>query len=160
LRDALPTAQRAGSTRLRVWGFEVYDASLWVAPGFRPDAWARAAFALDLRYLRAFDGADIARRSLEEMAREGPVPTAQEGAWLRTMQSIFPDVKKGDRIVGVYQPGEGARFFFNGVPHGEIRDAAFAERFFAIWLGPRTSEPAMRAALLLPLRQATTAVAP
>jgi len=160
LQSALPSAQRAGNTRLRVWGFDVYDASLWVTPGFRPDAWAQGAFALDLRYLRAFEGADIARRSIDEMARVGPIPKAQEVAWLRTMQSVFPDVKKGDRIVGVYQPGSGARFYFNGVSHGEIRDAAFAERFFAIWLGPRTSEPAMRAALLMPLRPTSPAAPP
>jgi hypothetical protein len=31
---------------------------------------------------------------------------------------------------------------------GEIRDAAFARLFFAVWLSPRTSEPALRSALL------------
>jgi len=160
LRTALPTAQRAGTTRLRMWGFDIYDASLWTAAGFRADAWTQGAFALELRYLRAFDGADIARRSLEEMARHGPMSKLQEANWLRAMQPVFPDVSKGDRITGVYEPGKGARFFHNGALRGEVSDADFAERFFAIWLGARTSEPGMRAALLTPLRPPLSTGAP
>lgn len=150
LRAALPEAQRAGATRLSFWGFEIYDASLWVLPGFRPEAWERGSFALELHYLRGFKGEHIAARSLDEMRRSGPLSPAQAGAWLRTMQGIFPDVKKGDRIVGIYQPGVGARFFHNGAPRGTVRDAQFAQRFFAIWLGQNSSEPAMREALLAP----------
>ncbi len=154
LRAVLPEAQRAGATRLTFWGFEIYDAALWVAPGFRAEAWERSAFALELRYLRSFEGEAIARRSLDEMRRAGPLSPAQAAEWLRIMQSIFPDVKMGDRIVGVYEPDSGARFFHNGAPRGQLRDATFAERFFAIWLGPKTSEPAMRAALLAPVSSA------
>jgi hypothetical protein len=39
-------------------------------------------------------------------------------------------------------------FLLNGQPAGEIRDPEFARLFFGIWLSPRTSEPAMRRALL------------
>ena len=151
VRAALPQAQRAGATRLVVWGFDVYDASLWVAPDFRADAWERNSFALELRYLRSFDGDDIAGRSLREMRRAGPLTPGQAIEWLRAMQSIFPDVRKGDRLVGIHEPAVGATFFHNGAPRGQLRDPAFAERFFAIWLGPQTSEPALRAALLAPL---------
>ena len=57
-------------------------------------------------------------------------------------------MKAGDRITGVYKPGEGMRFFFNARPAGEIRDAEFARLFVGIWLSPRTSEPSLRRALL------------
>jgi hypothetical protein len=57
-------------------------------------------------------------------------------------------VAKGDRITGVQRPGESARFFLNGKPIGEVRDAEFARRFFGIWLAPKTSEPKLRLALL------------
>jgi hypothetical protein len=46
------------------------------------------------------------------------------------------------------RPGEAAVFWLNGRLRGEIRDAEFARRFFGIWLSPRTSEPALRSALL------------
>ncbi len=144
----LPSARLLGSTRLSVWGFDVYDARLFVAPGFRADAYAQTPFALELRYLRAFTGRDIARRSLDEMRRAGPLSDAQASQWLAEMEAKFPDVKKGDSLVGLYQPGSGLRFSYNGAPIGPVGDAAFALRFMGIWLAPQTSEPVMRAALL------------
>lgn len=145
---ALPGVQRAGAKRFTVWGFEVYDASLWVAPGFRAADWAGKPLALELAYLRKFEGEDIARRSLEEMRRTGPIAPEQATLWLRTMTEAFPDVKKGDRLTGIYEPGAGVRFLHNGRPTANVRDAQFAQRFFAIWLGPQSSEPALRDALL------------
>ena len=41
-----------------------------------------------------------------------------------------------------------------------MRDAEFARLFFGIWLSPRTSEPALREALLGPARPMTTLAAP
>jgi hypothetical protein len=148
VRAALPGAQAAGATRLTVWGFEVYDVNLFVTNGFRADNWAERPFALELRYLRDFDGDAIAKRSLDEMRRSGPIDEKRSRQWLEEMKVAFPDVKKGDRLLGVYQPGAGARFFHNGLPTGAVPDTAFAQRFFAIWLGAQTSEPAMRDALL------------
>jgi hypothetical protein len=40
------------------------------------------------------------------------------------------------------------QFYFNGQPLGRINEPAFTERFFAIWLGERSSQPDMRVALL------------
>ena len=114
--NVLPGAQRAGSARLSVWGFDVYDATLYVAPGFRADAWAQSRLALELHYLRGFDGDDIAERSLEEMRRAGPIAAPQANRWLSEMKQAFPDVKKGDRLLGVYRPDEGVLFFHNGKP--------------------------------------------
>lgn len=148
LNEWLPGAQRLGVARLTVWGFQVYDATLWGAAGFQPASWAQQPFALDLRYLRDFDGADIAKRSIDEMRRSAPIDDAQSARWLQAMRQAFPDVKKGDRLLGVYQPGAAVRFFHNGKASGTVRDPVFAERFFAIWLGANSSEPAMRDALL------------
>lgn len=148
LGSVLPAAVPAGSGRLTYWGLAVYDASLWVAPGFRQEAPGSHAFALELHYLRAFSAADIARRSIDEMRRAGSFSAQQARRWAEALRHAFPDVKKGDRILGVHHPGVGARFYFNGSPSGEIADPPFARLFFAIWLGPATSEPALRAALL------------
>ncbi|MET0543606.1 MAG: chalcone isomerase family protein [Variovorax sp.] len=148
LKAALPDVQRAGESRLTVWGFAVYDASLWVTPGFRAAEWSARPLALELMYLRDFDGESIAKRSLEEMRRSGPIGPEQAALWLRTMNQAFPDVKKGDRLIGIYEPGTGVRFLHNGRTTANVRDAQFAQRFFAIWLGPQTSEPVLRDALL------------
>ena len=82
------------------------------------------------------------------MQRAGGFSEAQGLAWLAQMQRLFPDVKAGDRLVGLHEPGQGARFWHNGQALGRVDDAAFARLFFGIWLAPTTSEPEMRLALL------------
>jgi len=134
--------------RFRVWGFEVYDASLWTTPSFAPAQAEGQLLALELRYLRDFAAKDIAERSLKEMRRAAAVTAEQESRWLAEMLRVFPDVRKGDRLLGLQRPGEAAVFWLNGRLRGEIRDAEFARRFFGIWLSPQTSEPALRRALL------------
>lgn len=148
LLEALPQGRLLGGGRLRVFGFQVYDARLWAAPGFRVDSFASQALALELSYLRAFEGQAIAERSITEMRRAAPVSDAVAQQWLAALRAVLPDVKKGDRIMGVHRPGVGAAFWLNGKPIGEIRDAAFAQRFFGIWLAPGTSEPGLRNALV------------
>jgi Chalcone isomerase-like len=137
-----------GQSRFRVWGFEVYDASLWTTPGFNPAQAEGQRLALELRYLRDFAAKDIAERSIKEMRRHASLAVDQESRWLAEMLRVFPDVRKGDRLLGLQRPGEAAVFWFNGRPRGEIRDGEFARRFFGIWLSPQTSEPALRRALL------------
>ncbi len=148
LRDALPVATLAGQSTMTYWGFEVYQATLWVAPGFTETAFEQSPFVLDLAYLRDFKGADIAQRSIAEMRRQAPMTAAQEAAWEGQMRALFPNVQKGDRITGVHQPGTGAVFWSNGRLLGAVRDPVFAKLFFGIWLSTQTSEPQLRRALL------------
>ena len=116
--------------------------------GFRQSAFDQSAFALELRYLRAFQGGDIARRSLQEMRRAGPIADDDAQRWEDALRRLLPDVEPGDRIVGLNRPGRGAAFLVNGRWAGEIADPRFARLFFGIWLGPATSQPALRQALL------------
>lgn len=148
LKDALPQGQLLGQTRLTVWGFKIYDARLWGLPGFSAKGYASQPLALELAYLRDFAAADIAERSLKEMGRSASVSPAQTRQWTADMLRVFPNVKAGDRILGLHRPGAGASFWVNGQRGGEIADAEFARLFFGIWLSPQTSEPAMRTALL------------
>ncbi|MCW5654950.1 MAG: chalcone isomerase family protein [Hydrogenophaga sp.] len=142
----------AGQTRLRVWGFEVYDAYLYAAPGFDLARYDTQRFGLALSYLRSFKGSDIAERSIDEMRGMAPLAAEQAERWLQAMARLFPDVRRGDRITGVHEPGRGARFFLNGQRLGEIADEAFSRRFFSIWLSPDTSQPGMRRELTASLR--------
>lgn len=149
----LPEARLQGSGRLRYFGLHVYDARLWVGPGYPREApgredYASQVLALELEYARSLDGTKIAERSIEEMERAGKLPAAQVQAWLEFMRQAFPDVRAGSRLTGLQRPGESARFFIDGRPGRELRDAEFARRFFGIWLAPQTSQPALRLALL------------
>lgn len=137
-----------GAALLKVFGFEVYQARLWAEPGFQAERYDQYRVALELAYLRNFDGAAIAQRSLKEMQRLEPLNEAQGRQWLADMTRLFPDVRKGDRITGTYLPGRGVSFQLNDRPLGEVSDTAFARLFMGIWLSPRTSEPEMRRQLV------------
>lgn len=145
---ALPGASLQGQGRLRYFGLHIYDAALWSPARLSANDAQNTALALELRYARTLRGPLIAERSLDEMKRVGEFSQAQGERWLEAMKRVFPDVKDGDRITGVHQPGVGAAFFLNGRASGEVRDAQFAQLFFGVWLSPRTSQPALRAALL------------
>lgn len=144
----LPNAVLSGSARMRYLGLQIYDARLWVAPGFQAAAYWNSALVLELRYLRGLYGSAIAQRSLDEMRRSGPITPAASQAWLEAMKQVFPDVQSGDRITGLHSPGVGARFWLNGQPRPAVPDAEFSRLFFGIWLSEKTSEPRLRAELL------------
>ena len=146
--STIPDAQLGGSSRLTYLGFQVYDASLWVAPSFSVADFAQHPFALELTYLREFTGAAIAQRSVAEIRRQGPVDEERLAAWKQRMQEVFPNVRRGDRLTGVHQPGTGAVFLLNGRPLATIADEEFARRFFGIWLSPQTSDTRLRKALI------------
>ncbi len=145
----LPGASLAGSTRMRYFGLNIYDARLWVTAGFKPAAFWQSPLALELTYLRSLSGSAIAQRSLDEMRRGGPISQDTADRWLAAMNAAFADVKAADRITGMYVPGQGAKFWLNGQPRPGIKDPEFSRLFFGIWLADHTSEPRLRAELLV-----------
>ena len=145
---SLPNAVLGGNSRLTYLGFKVYDASLWVTPAFSVAEFDRHGFALELSYLRAFTGASIAQRSEVEMRRQGGVSEVKLAQWKQKMLDVFPNVRKGDRLVGLHRPGVGAVFLLNGQPLATIDDADFSRHFFGIWLSAQTSDLQLRRALV------------
>ena len=139
----------AGNGNFRYFGLNIYDAQLWVGTGgYLVTAPRMERFALDLRYARALVGKKIAASSIEEIQKLGLGTPAQRMDWQARMEKIFPDVQEGTHITGIYLPNQGARFYRDGKPLGEIMDPEFGYAFFAIWLDPRTSASALRDALL------------
>jgi hypothetical protein len=144
----LPGARTQGEGRMRFFGLRVYDVRLWAGEPASATTWPALPLALEIEHARELQGAAIAERSLTEMRRQGEIADETAARWLDAMMRIFPDVMAGDRVTGVHRPGTGVRFFVNGRLQGELLDAKFARLFFGIWLSPRTSEPALREALL------------
>lgn len=148
VQQALPAAALLGQGQMRFLGLRIYDARLWVGPQFKAADFGDYPLALELSYHRAFKGAAIAQRSIDEIERQGELPPAQAQRWLKVLTALLPDVQSGDRLTGLYQPGRGMRFWRGEQLLGVTDDAELARRFFAIWLSPRTSEPGLRSALL------------
>lgn len=141
----IPTARMVGQSRLKMYFFKIYDAILY-APNGQFDQ--TQPFALSLGYLRDFDGADIAQRSINEMRDLGYRNTAQLAQWLIQMELSFPNIIAGDVLTGVVDEQQHTRFYFNGKPTHTVADPEFTQAFFAIWLDSKTSQPKMRIQLL------------
>ncbi len=150
----LAGTRMAGEGVLRFLGFEIYRARLWVPPGFDADNYTAQPLALELTYQRNFTAEAIAKRSIEEMRRVGSFTPQQATGWQQALQAALPDVKPGDRLLGLYQPGAGAVFKMGGRVVGEVPDAEFSRLFFGIWLSPQTSEPGLRQQLIAMTRTA------
>jgi Chalcone isomerase-like len=146
--QAIPDVRQLGQARLVVYGFNIYDAKFWAGQNFSAANYDSEPFALELRYLRSFTGASIAEISLKEMRKLGKVSDEKAAAWLAEMKRTFPDVKKGDVLLGVHRSDGSADFTLNGKSLGQVRDEEFTRLFFGIWLDPKTSEPKMRNALV------------
>lgn len=102
---------------------------------------ADTPFALELTYSRAISRDDLVEASLKEIRRLTPGSLSPELAarWEREMQQAFVDVRPGDRITGVYRPGEGVRFYVGDTLQHVVKDDAFAKAFLRFgW----TREPA------------------
>lgn len=139
--DLLAGLKPWGRGEFRRFGFLVYEASLWA--GEDP---LRPPLALRLDYKRSIKGQVIAEASVKEMRRFASDEDMLKD-WGVQMARIFPDVKDGDSILGVYRP-EGASFYQGERLLGSINNPAFAQAFFSIWLDARTSAPDLRTALL------------
>ncbi|WP_428647703.1 chalcone isomerase family protein [Roseibium sp.] len=140
----VPAAELVGKGRLTFFGFKVFDAELYAPRGlYRPSG----PYALKLTYLRNFKSGDIVSRSAEEIRDQGGVSEQKLEGWTRQMQALFPDVKRGQSITGVHTASGTTEFYHGSRRLGVIRDPEFTKRFFAIWLGKRTSDPHLRARL-------------
>jgi hypothetical protein len=146
----LADGRLAGEGKLTWLGFHVYDARLYASPRFDVADPFTQPFVLELTYARKLEGKAIAEASRDEIQRLGLGDEAQQRRWLAEMEKIFPNVDKGRRIAGVFQPGTGARFYVDGVFAGSVDEPAFSRAFFAIWLDPRTRAPRLRESLLKP----------
>ena len=118
--------QLQGQGRMTFWGFDVYDARLYVG-----DQRGQTGFALDLNYLRSLKGGDITKRTIEEMQRLG-VSETNRSAWGKKLDGIFPDVVSGSSLTAIHVPGRGTVFLHNGKSVGEIAGDDFAKAFFSI----------------------------
>lgn len=148
LPAAVPDAERwqlQGAGEMRWFGFALYNARLWR----KGERWqAGMPYALELSYRRNFSAEQLVDTSIDEMQRLGMRDEQRLKRWRSALAGVFPSVREGDVIIGLHEPGQGARFFYNGQPVGAPLEAELAAAFFAIWLDPRTRAPALRARLL------------
>ena len=99
VRQSLMGATLAGEGQMRFLGLRIYDARLWVTPGFDASRFGAHPLALELTYHRGFTGAAIARRSVEEMQRQASVPSEQAERWQQRMADHRAAVSQTSRMM-------------------------------------------------------------
>lgn len=98
--------------------------------------------------MRNLSAQQIVQTSVEEMVRLRPSCLDESQVWGETLNEFIPDVGLGDRLVGVFEPGQGVSFFSGHQRLGAVKSDAFADAFGAIWLDEQTRSPSLRTALL------------
>lgn len=145
LKPYFSEAEPVGTGRLTYMFWDVYDATLIAPKGVFAD---KKPFALKLKYLVDVKGQKISTLSIEEMKKQGFKDPQKLTSWEKEMTKIFPDMGSGTSIIGIRTKAGNAVFYKDNRHIGSIKDKEFAQKFFAIWLSPQTSEPELRAELL------------
>jgi len=140
----LPGSEQVGAGELTWFGMTVYQAVLYAAKGQYQPA---LPHVLKINYQFSFTADQLARRSLQEIERIYGAQSDRDRL-LQRLQAVFRDVQKGEHILGVHYPGQGADFYSAGELLGRLESPELAEMFFGIWLEPETREPDLRKQLL------------
>lgn len=134
-----------GEGELHVMFWHAYDSKLFThGEPYDP----AKPFALENTYRMDFSQSELMDRTFTEMRRHGKFTPEDQERWSKQLKQLWPDIKENDTIRAEVLPKEQVKFAVNGKPTGAINDALFAELFPQIWLGEKTSEPALRKKLL------------
>jgi hypothetical protein len=127
-----------------------YVAAFYLPEAVRPEeALAGVPKHLEIEYFHAITAADFAKATRSGIARNVSMtaydrlkPAVEE------LNTLYRDVKPGDRYSLTYVPGTGTELRLNGTPLGTVAGADFAAGLFAIWLGPVPLDEGLKRTLL------------
>jgi hypothetical protein len=146
------TLNNVGLLRYRVI-FKGYVAALYLGEGVRPEqVLTDVPKRLELAYFWSIAGPDFGKAAEKILADN--FPDAQITSFrsrLDRLNTLYENVKPGDRYALTYIPGVGTELTLNGKPKGVIEGADFAAAYFAIWLGAKPLDASLKAQLLTPL---------
>lgn len=157
---------RAGDRTLALHGLgllrykkviKAYVAALYLAPGSAPEtALQDVPKRLELHYFWAIKGPDFGKAAERIMAAAFPSSQLEPlRERVKQLHAAYRDVKPGDRYSLTYSPGTGTELSLNDRPIVTIPGADFAAVYFAIWLGEKSGNPALRQQLLKPTGKAS-----
>jgi hypothetical protein len=127
-----------GAGLLRFLGiFKVYAGAFYLdedAP--LSEALEDRAKRLEVQYFRAFKGEEFGPATIKLMRKNvDEVTMTRIADEIAYHNSLYEDVKPGDRGTLTYLPGRGTELTLNGRVLGVIPGAEFASALFSIWIG-------------------------
>lgn len=140
-----------GRATLRVAAvIPVYEAALYLPEGVvGTEALSDVPKRLEIRYLRTLGTNLIIEAGNDALALNVPRNVLRDiEERVREINSLYRDVKPGDRYALTYIPGRGTELARNDERQGVIPGADFAAAYFSIWLGERAPRADLRDALL------------
>jgi hypothetical protein len=131
--------------------FKVYVAGLYLET---PSRDAGAVISSDqvkrmqLSILRSLDHSKITEAISEgfEKNSKGELPALK--ARLDRLNSMIPNVEKGDQILLTWVPGKGTMVAAKNLEKGVIEGKDFADALFSVWLGANPVQEDLKKALL------------
>ncbi|MGE0824157.1 MAG: chalcone isomerase family protein [Candidatus Binatia bacterium] len=136
--------------------FKGYVAALYLGEGVQPEnVLDNVPKRLELEYFWAIKGSDFGKAAETILAKNfSPAQLAPLRLRLDQINSLYEDVKPGDRYALTYIPGVGTELALNGKAKGVIEGRDFAAAYFAIWLGEKPLDTALKNQLLTPFKAA------
>lgn len=133
-----------GSATLKFLFWPIYKAELYAA---NAEFDFEQPFILRLTYKFAISKEDIVEASLKEIKRQAEFSEQQLALWEQKLAAVIPDVAKNDSIYGI-KYNDRLIMIKDEQLIADIKDAELAKRFFAIWLGEKSSRPKLTKKLL------------
>lgn len=127
-----------GAGLLRYLGFiNVYAGALYLEEGTSIEkALNNKAKRLEVEYFHALKGEDFGITTNKVITKNTDAQTLKKiRPQIDYHNSLYEDVRPGDRYSLTYIPGRGTELALNGKTKGIIKGADFASALFSMWLG-------------------------
>ena len=105
-------------------------------------------FALEFDYKKSVSKKTIVDASMDELSKVPNVRSIEIKAWKQILEKGIRDMQAGEKASVVFSKSGNVEFWSEDPEPISFQDPKFAENFAAIWLGPQTSHPKLRLALL------------
>jgi hypothetical protein len=102
---------------------------------------------MELVFVRSVSGEDVAKAISEGFDNNAGAVLPALKDRIKKFGALIPDLKKGDRLVFIYRPGQ-LEVQANSKTAGLIDGKDFADALFRVWLGPKPSDKDLKAGLL------------
>ena len=140
-----PDLQVVGTGVLKVFFMDIYRVTLHSK---ERDYSVSDHFALEFDYKRSVSKKTVIDASMDELSKAPSVGSVEIKAWKQVLEKGISDMQAGEKASVVFSKTGDVEFWVENQEPISFKDLKFAENFAAIWLGPQTSHPKLRLALL------------
>jgi hypothetical protein len=140
-----PDLQVVGTGVLKVFFMDIYSLTLYSK---ERDYSVSDHFALEFNYKNSVSKKTIVDATMGELSKAPNVGPVEIKAWKQILEKGISDMQAGEKASVVFSKSGDVEFWLANQESISFKDRKFAENFAAIWLGPQTSHPKLRSALL------------